>query len=102
MNLILLPTPTVSPTAIAPPLGSIPMIPLIRKSFASSSDSYLKSSGATAKVKLLLTSSLQIRTHTQLHTVTLTIQSRLQNSKNVQRCSLYANFIYFLHNNKIV
>lgn len=63
MNLIRFPTPTVSPTAMAPPLGSMPMMPLMRKSFASSCDSSLKSSGATARVRLLLTSSLHTHTH---------------------------------------
>jgi len=87
MNLILLPTPTVSPTAIAPPLGSIPMIPLIRKSFASSCDSSLKSSGATASVKLLLTSSLQI--HTQSHRQSKGVCKTTQMYKS----SLYMNFI---------
>lgn len=66
MNLIRFPTPTVSPTAMAPPLGSMPMIPLMRKSFASSCDSSLKSSGATATVRLLLTSSLHTNRWTKL------------------------------------
>ena len=103
MNLILLPTPTVSPTAIAPPLGSNPMIPLIRKSFASSSDSSLKSSGATAKVRLLLTSSLHIHTHRQSLVAHILSQVHthshignpsycLQNNK-VYKSSLCVNFI---------
>ena len=76
MNRIRVPMLTLSPTAKAPPLGSIPTIPLIRKScgssaseppFSSPDGNSLKVSGATASVRLLLTPSLEDATTLPLY-----------------------------------